>query len=410
MGSVTNRNAAGGSGAARPGPDADRRALVVIGTRPEAIKLAPVVLALRDAPGWQPIVVTTGQHGPVVDEVLHTFGTPADVALEEWERSGDLAGLHAELVTRLAATVADTAPDTVVVQGDTATTLTGAMAAFWAQIPVVHVEAGLRSGDLFAPFPEEANRRMVAQVAALHLPPTDGAGAALLAEGCDPDRVLVVGNTVVDAVRWLATNGPSLTPAPDTPHAAHNRTLVLVTCHRRENWGDGTRRIATALHDLVREHPGVDVVVAAHPNPAVRAVLDEALAGVDAVSVRDALPYDTFVSLLRRARLVLTDSGGVQEEAAALGVPALVLRDVTERSEGIDAGMAGLVGTDPIAILAGVRRILAEPAPTPDGWPDCPYGDGRAAERTVRAISWLLDGAPRPAPFRYGAAAVTPIG
>lgn len=388
---------AGGSNSGGP-----RRVLVAVGTRPEAVKLAPVVRELHRSDRWTPVLVTTGQHGTVVDEVLATFATKPDVRLPAWRRNGDLAGLYAELIPRLAETLERVDPAAVIVQGDTATTLAGAMTAFWARVPVLHLEAGLRTGDLSAPFPEEANRRMVGQITAFHLPPTEGAAAALLSEGVDPASMLVVGNTVVDAVRWLAARSDRR-PLPDRYSAAPGRTSLLVTCHRRENWGEGTRRVAAALRRLVAEHSSLDVVVAAHPNPQVREVLDTELSSLAAVTVRDAIPYDEFVSLLDRSDLVLTDSGGVQEEAAALGVPALVAREVTERHEGVDAGLAELVGTDPEVIVASARRLLRRVTTgrTPNG--SCPYGDGDAAERTVGALAHVLDNCPLPTPFRFPA-------
>ena len=366
--------------------------LCVVGTRPEAVKVAPVVLALRAA-GWEPILVTTGQHGAVVGEALNAFGIIPEVRLEEWSRGPNLAELHTELVRRLEEIVASTDPAVVLVQGDTATTLAGALVGFWADVPVAHLEAGLRSGSLAEPFPEEANRRMVSQITALHLAPTPAAEAALIAEGSDPGHVLVVGNTVVDAVRLLAAR-PGIT--------ASERPLVLVTCHRRENWGAGVARVAEALRRIVAARPDVEVVVAAHPNPAVRAVLDDSLGGVGAVSVRDAIRYEEFVSLLARARVAVTDSGGVQEEAAALGVPGVVTREVTERREGVEAGLAVLVGTDPDRIVDEVFRVIDRPSDRVGVWSDCPYGDGRASERTVAALGWLVEANAMPEPFVPG--------
>lgn len=372
-----------------------RRVLCVVGTRPEAIKVAPVVLALRAA-GWHPVVATTGQHGAVVDEALEAFGIRPDVTGVPWSRGPALSSLHSELVGRLARDLEVHTPAAVLVQGDTASTLAGALAGFWARVPVVHLEAGLRSGSLSEPFPEEGNRRLVAQVSALHLAPTPAAHDALRREGIAADDILVVGNTVVDAVRLLSERvGPP--PCPESEAA--RAPLVLVTCHRRENWNTGIVRVAAAVRRLVETHADIDVVVAAHPNPAVRAVLDDRLGGTDAVTVRDAVAYPEFVGLLARAAVVVTDSGGVQEEAAALGVPAVVLREVTERPEGVDAGLAELVGTDPASIVAAVSRVLAAPPRSAVSRPPCPYGDGQAARRCVEALGALLEGTARPDPF-----------
>lgn len=387
----------------------DRRVLCVVGTRPEAVKVAPVAMSLNCTPGWEPLVLSTGQHGKLATEALDAFGlTPTD-DLGAWTRGPDLAELHGELIGRVDAAVARTDPDFVLVQGDTASALVGALVAFWRHVPVVHLEAGLRTGSLSEPFPEEANRRMIAQIASLHLAPTDSAAASLQREGTPSDRVMVIGNTVVDAVRRLVerrhTDDVASSSEPDRPEA--HSSLLLVTCHRRENWGEGVTRIARAIRTVVGDVPHLEVVVAAHPNPAVRAVLDEELAGVTGVVVRDAPDYATFIDLLHRARVAVTDSGGVQEEAAALGVPTLVLRELTERHEGVAAGYATLVGTDPERIVAGAHRVLSGPFRPFGTRLDCPYGDGRAAKRAVQAMRWLSGEADRPEPF---VSPVTPTG
>ena len=374
---------------------ADRVVAVIAGTRPEAIKLAPVALALRNKPGWTPFVISTGQHGSVVDEVFATFGVEVDRAHAPWDRGTDLAELHATLLQRLSADLSDVRPDVAVVQGDTATTLAGALAAFWRQIPVVHVEAGLRSGDLAAPYPEEANRRLVTQVSSLHLAPTAAAAAALAREGIVGERVLVTGNTVVDALQFIAMAEPRMDDA-----SSAGRRLVLVTCHRRESWGEPMRNVATALQRIAAAHPDIDLLVATHPNPAVQEVFTTALADIPNAEVRGPMPYGTFVRRLAAATIAVTDSGGVQEEAPALGVPVLVMRDVTERPEGIEWGVARLVGTDPELVAKSVSELLDDPvAHAAMSEAVNPYGDGRAAERSVAGIAWLLDGAPRPSEF-----------
>lgn len=374
------------------GPEV-RRVVVVAGTRPEAVKVAPIVAALAATPGWSPILVSTGQHGDVLDRVFASFGLTVDVRHEPWQRSGELSGLHTALVELLSADLDRLEPDALIVQGDTASTLAGALAAFWQRIPVVHVEAGLRSGDLTAPFPEEANRRLVSQLAALHLAPTAAAAAALAREGIVGNQVIVTGNTVIDALRSLTITRP----------ASSERRLVLVTCHRRENWGRPMLGVARAVQCLADKHADVDFVVAAHPNPAVRDVFEAALGRFQNVTITDPLDYLPFVELLARAAVVLTDSGGVQEEAPAFGVPVLVLRDVTERPEGIDAGVALLVGTEPHTITSAADNLLSNAeAHRAMAHRANPYGDGNAASRTVAAISWLLNRTVRPDEFAPG--------
>ena len=373
-----------------------RRAALVVGTRPEAVKLAPVVLALAADPHWEPFVISTGQHRAVVDEVFALFDIVADRRHESWEHTGELASLHTALVDRLHQDLSEFDVDAVIVQGDTASALAGALAAFWLQIPVIDVEAGLRSADLTAPFPEEANRRLITQISALHLTPTPGAKAALAAEGVTGDAVLVTGNTVIDALHFLQSHraisavgaGPPLHPS------------VLVTCHRHENWGEPMRQVADAVHRLATTHPAVVFTVATHPNPEVQLVFTRELGGLANVEVTGPEGYSSFVAMLAAAAVVLTDSGGVQEEAPAFGVPVLVLRDVTERPEGVTAGVAQLVGTDPEAIVKAVTRLLCHASARRSmAHAVNPYGDGQAARRTVAAMNCYFDGAPRPDEF-----------
>jgi UDP-N-acetylglucosamine 2-epimerase (non-hydrolysing) len=303
--------------------------------------------------------------------------------------------LTARLLIGIAETMNRVSPDLVVVQGDTASALAGAQAAFFGGIPVAHVEAGLRSGNLTAPFPEEGNRRLIGQIAALHLAPTSNAAANLLAEGIPADRIVVTGNTVIDAIR--AVHAKRLDygdPVLDSIDAQPD-PVVVVTAHRRESWGQPMRRIGRAIADIAQMHTRVSIVVAAHMNPAVRAVLEAELADSPNVYLPGPIPYGPFVRLLARAALVITDSGGIQEECAALSVPALVTRDVTERSEGVDAGIAALVGTDGSRIVAECDRLLAGP---PISAPN-PYGDGNAAVRVVAACAWLLGRGEKSAEF-----------
>jgi UDP-N-acetylglucosamine 2-epimerase (non-hydrolysing) len=373
---------------------------LIAGTRPEAIKLAPVAAAMRATGRLRPVLVASGQHPAMVAQALDAFGQEPDVALPVQRVTGSQPELLTEMIGQLDAYFAERQPAAVVVQGDTTTTLAGALAAFWRRIPVVHLEAGLRSGDLASPFPEEGNRRLVAQVAALHLAPTSLAATNLLDEGVPAGNVLITGNTVVDASLAVAAREvPFADPRVEAAVAAPGR-LVLVTAHRRESWGEPLDRILAAVRRLVEEYPDLHVVLPSHPNPAVRAQVDAALSTVDRVTVTDPLPYAELARLLSRAYLVLTDSGGIQEEAPSFGVPALVLREVTERVESLQAGCARLVGSDTGIILAEARRLLDDRAlrdtMTAAG---NPYGDGRAASRTEQAVAALLGLAHQPDPM-----------
>lgn len=381
-----------------------RQAVLVVGTRPEAVKLAPIALALAGDSGWEPSVVSTGQHGAVVDEVLTAFAIEADRRYEPWKHDGDLASLHTVLVGRLHTYLRFRRAAAVIVQGDTSSALAGALAAFWLQLPVVHVEAGLRSGDLSAPFPEEANRRLISQLTSLHLAPTAGAEAALLTVGIARNQIVVTGNTVIDALRSIQGVDhepfvPSNSGFRDVPATPRRRT-VLVTCHRRENWGKPMARVADALHLLAAAHRDVDFMVIAHPNPAIQALFVGRLGQLDNVTISGPLGYLPFVSLLADATLVITDSGGVQEEAPALAVPVLVLRRVTERPEAVTAGVARMVGTDTDSIVRAADRLLSDRgAHQAMARAVNPFGDGHAARRSVAAMNWYFRGLPRPDSF-----------
>jgi UDP-N-acetylglucosamine 2-epimerase (non-hydrolysing) len=375
---------------------------LVGGTRPEAVKLAPVATAMQRAGVLQPVLIASGQHPTMVGQALTAFGLEPDVVLQVTRTTGTQAELLTEMIRQLDELWAERTPAAVIVQGDTTTSLAGALAAFWRRIPVVHLEAGLRSGDLDSPFPEEANRRLVAQVAALHLAPTPLAAMNLLDENIATGDILITGNTVVDATlavagRRLPFENAQVAKARET--GVHRR-LVLVTAHRRESWGAPLDRILAAVRELVDRYPDIDVILPSHPNPAVRAQVDAALAGVERVTVTDPLPYPDLSRLLSEAYLVLTDSGGIQEEAPSFGVPALVLRDVTERVESLHAGCARLVGADTDLIVKEAAELLDSPvrrdAMTAGG---NPYGDGLAALRTAQATAALLGLADVPEPM-----------
>ena len=368
--------------------------ILIAGTRPEAIKLAPVAAAMRAAGRLAPVLVASGQHPEMVNQALAAFDLVPDVTLRLQRVTGSQPELLTEIIRQLDELLGERTPAAVVVQGDTTTTLAGAMAAFWRHIPVVHLEAGLRSGDLDSPFPEEANRKLVGQLAAMHLAPTTLAATNLLQENVAPAGVLITGNTVVDAALAIAAkelpfDDDRLTAAVDA--ARDGSRLILVTAHRRESWGEPLDRILAAVRRLVAAHPDIHVVLPAHANPAVRAQVERGLAGVPRVTITDPLPYPALARLLANAYLTLTDSGGIQEEAPSFRVPALVLREVTERVESLDAGCAMLVGTDEDMIVKEAGRLLEDPAArvamTAQG---NPYGDGLASRRTEQAVAALL--------------------
>ncbi|WP_158883486.1 non-hydrolyzing UDP-N-acetylglucosamine 2-epimerase [Amycolatopsis anabasis] len=379
---------------------------LVVGTRPEALKVAPVIESFARRGRIRPVVVASGQHPAMVDQALAVFGLEPDVVLPVGRRAGGQADFFARLLPPLAELWEGRRPAAVLVQGDTSTAFAGGLSAFWTGLPVVHLEAGLRSHDLAAPFPEEANRRFLSVVAALHLAPTPAAARHLVNEGVPEARILVTGNTSVDAVHRIAAYPrafaePRLADLERRARRGHSR-IVLTTIHRRESWGAPTTRVLGAVRALVAAHPDLEVVLPAHPNPAVRSQVYRELGGTERVLITDPLDYPDLMRVLSASALVLSDSGGIQEEAPTFAVPVLVLRDVTERHEAVEAGCAVLVGTDESRILAAARPLLAGPAPGKAA-PAAgnPFGDGHAAERTEQAVAKLLGlTTAAPSPFR----------
>jgi UDP-N-acetylglucosamine 2-epimerase (non-hydrolysing) len=369
--------------------------LTVFGTRPEAVKLAPVVLELQRRAGSALVshVCVTAQHRDMLDQVLRVFGIVPDVDLNVMADNQSPTQVASAVLARLEPILDELRPDWVVVQGDTTTVALAALAAFYARVRVAHVEAGLRTDDKWQPFPEEMNRRIAGAIADLHLAPTVRARDNLLREGVPGNRILVTGNPGIDALHWVtAQPTPSdvraqfaswgLDEAPESPR------LVLVTAHRRENFGAGIERICLALRDLARRYRGsVRIVYPVHRNPHVWEPVHRLLGQERWVTLVPPLDYLPNLHLMRRATLVLTDSGGVQEEAPGLGVPALVLRDVTERPEGVEAGVLRLVGTDRARIVAEATQLLDDPrAYRAMARAVNPFGDGHAAERIVSAL------------------------
>ncbi|MEM8925131.1 MAG: UDP-N-acetylglucosamine 2-epimerase (non-hydrolyzing) [Actinomycetota bacterium] len=355
--------------------------MCVVGTRPEVIKMFPVVHALR-AQGLDAVLVNTGQHRGLCTDALGSFGLDADVDLQVMAHDQTPTDVAAKVLTRLRPELERHRPSWVVVQGDTTTVLAAAIAGAYQGIPVAHVEAGLRSHDLSEPFPEELNRRAVGAITSLHFPPTGRAAAALRAEGVPEEKILLTGNTVIDALRWATEHLP---PAPTDPVLARldpSRPMLLLTTHRRENFGSRLDDVFAAVRTLTEQRPELQVLFPVHPNPSVRRVADGALGDVDAVLMSEPLDYLDMARALQRCTAVLTDSGGLQEEAPALGKRVLVLREVTERPEAIDCGIAELLGTDPGRIVDRVGHALDHPMADVVS----PYGDGRAGERIALAL------------------------
>nr|WP_209729631.1 UDP-N-acetylglucosamine 2-epimerase (non-hydrolyzing) [Arthrobacter sp. CAN_C5] len=363
----------------------------IYGTRPEAIKMAPIVAALKDAEGFECIVTVTGQHRAMLDQVNDLFGIVPDFDLNILQQRQTLASIMTKTIDGLDSLFERSRPDAVIVQGDTTTSTAAAIAAFYHGIPVVHVEAGLRSGDLFSPFPEEANRKITSQIASLHLAPTTTSRDNLLAENVPPTSIVVTGNTVIDALletvkKQVPFNDPQLEVL-----ARSGRKILLVTTHRRENQGDGMRGIGRAIARIADAESDLVIVLPVHKNPAVREAVLPALEGRSNVLVTEPLAYGEFTRLLSLAHIVLTDSGGVQEEAPSLGKPVLVMRDNTERPEAVGAGTVKLIGTDEERIVAEVDQLLND-ADSFSAMANAvnPYGDGLAASRSVAAIAELL--------------------
>jgi len=375
------------------------RILVVFGTRPEAIKLFPVIAALRAAPGLEPVVLVTGQHREMLDQVLEIAGLVPDHDLALMQPGQSLDQISARLLTGIGAVLDAEQPDMVIVQGDTATAMCGALAAYYRKIPVGHVEAGLRSGNIYHPWPEEVNRKIIGSFADLHFAPTETAANALRREAVAESRIFVTGNTVVDALQWVTQQladdpGRAGVMAPVEARFAGKR-IIGVTTHRRENFGSGMDDIAAAIRTLAARED-VAIVFPVHLNPAVRAAMLPILGDLPNVALLEPLDYINFTRLLQVADLMLTDSGGVQEEAPALGKPVLVMRDTTERPEGVVAGTARLVGTDRATIIAEASRLLDDPAAyAAMAQAHNPFGDGQSAGRIADIIGrWFSDGPP----------------
>jgi UDP-N-acetylglucosamine 2-epimerase (non-hydrolysing) len=364
---------------------------LVFGTRPEAIKLFPVIHALRAREDVETRVIVTAQHRGLLDQVLEIAGIKPDIDLDVMTPNQTLDGLTAKLIVELGKAFDAEKPDRVVVHGDTLTTMVASLAAYYRKIPVAHVEAGLRSGDIHHPWPEEVNRRVVACIADMNFAPTEAAADALLAENRDRKSIHITGNTVIDALlatRQRVLADPKLACGLDDLAARFaGKRIIAVTSHRRENFGGGMEAIARSIADIAAR-PDVAVIFPVHPNPNVRPVMEALLGALPNVAMIEPLDYPHFVRLLDMCELVLTDSGGVQEEAPSLGKPVLVMRETTERPEGVAAGTARLVGTDRTTIVRSVVDLLDdEEAYAAMSRAHNPFGDGHASERIAKIIA-----------------------
>ncbi len=367
------------------------KVLVIFGTRPEAIKLFPVIRALAAIPGMTVRTCVTAQHRGLLDQVLAIADLVPDIDLDLMEPGQTLDRLTARLLVGLGDVMDAERPDLVIVQGDTATAMTGALAAYYRKVPIAHVEAGLRSGDIYQPWPEEVNRRIVAPIAALHFAPTDTAAEALRRETIADATIHVTGNTVIDALHWTADRvaaNPSLAAGLDDIAARFaGKRIILVTTHRRENFGDGMAAIARAI-GRIAERDDVAVLFPVHPNPNVLSVMDDILGTRANVARIEPLDYPHFVRALGMADIVLTDSGGVQEEAPALGKPVLVMRETTERPEGVAAGTARLIGTDEDRIVSEIFTLLDDTSRySAMARAHNPFGDGHAAAKIAKVVA-----------------------
>lgn len=362
--------------------------MTVFGTRPEAIKMCPLVLEMQKYPDFiEPIVAVTAQHREMLDQVLQLFAIKPDYDLNIMTAGQTLYDVTGRALAGLKDVLAEAQPDMVLVHGDTTTTFVGALASFYAQIPVGHVEAGLRTGNKFSPYPEEMNRKLTGAIADIHFAPTSTSKNNLLKENIDPAAIVVTGNTVIDALQTTVKADYRFTDSGLQKALAGGKRLVLVTTHRRENLGEPMRHVYQALRKVLENHPDVEAIFPVHKNPKVREIVDEELGKLAQVHLIEPLDYEPFANLMAKVDIVLTDSGGIQEEAPALGKPVLVLRDTTERPEAVDAGTVKLVGTAYDDVLRETSLLLddskyyqsmAEAAN--------PYGDGRACERIIRKI------------------------
>ena len=362
--------------------------MTVFGTRPEAIKMCPLVLEMGKYPDYiEPIVAVTAQHREMLDQVLELFNIKPDYDLNIMASGQTLYDITTRALTGLKEVIEEAKPDMVLVHGDTTTTFAGALAAFYAQVPVGHVEAGLRTGNKYSPYPEEMNRKLTGSIADMHFAPTSTSKANLLKENVNPETILVTGNTVIDALQTTVKADYEFADAEFNKIFARGNRLILMTTHRRENLGEPMRNVYKALRKVLETHADVEAIFPVHKNPKVRDIVQEELGGLDRVHLIEPMDYEPFANLMGKVDIVLTDSGGIQEEAPALGKPVLVLRDTTERPEAVDAGTVKLIGTAYEDVLRETNLLLDNSAHYKKMAEAAnPYGDGKACERIIRAI------------------------
>ena len=363
------------------------KVMSIFGTRPEAIKMAPVILELRKFPEVESLVAVTAQHREMLDQVLKLFDIRPDFDLNIMTEGQTLFDITSRALLGLDKVLTEVKPDVILVHGDTTTTFAGALAAFYHQIEVGHVEAGLRTRNKFSPYPEEMNRRLTGSLADLNFAPTATAKENLLRENVDAEKIFVTGNTVIDALYKTVRADFKFTG--ELAWLDFNKKIILVTTHRRENLGEPLRQVYKALKSLIEEFPDVEIIFPVHKNPRVREVVNEELGSLERVFLTDPLDYEPFANLMNRATLIMTDSGGLQEEAPALGKPVLVLRDTTERPEALTAGTVKLVGTNREKVYGAAKILLTDAAAYKQmAEAVSPYGDGHAAKRIVQALLW----------------------
>ena len=362
--------------------------MTIFGTRPEAIKMCPLVLEMGKYPDYiEPIVAVTAQHREMLDQVLELFNIKPDYDLNIMASGQTLYDITTRALTGLKEVIEEAKPDMVLVHGDTTTTFAGALAAFYAQVPVGHVEAGLRTGNKYSPYPEEMNRKLTGSIADMHFAPTSTSKANLLKENVNPETILVTGNTVIDALQTTVKADYEFADAEFNKIFARGNRLILMTTHRRENLGEPMRNVYKALRKVLETHADVEAIFPVHKNPKVREIVQEELGGLDRVHLIEPMDYEPFANLMGKVDIVLTDSGGIQEEAPALGKPVLVLRDTTERPEAVDAGTVKLIGTAYEDVLRETNLLLDDSAHYKKmAEATNPYGDGKACERIIRAI------------------------
>ncbi len=364
------------------------RLMTVFGTRPEAIKMCPLVLEMGKYPEYiEPIVAVTAQHREMLDQVLELFAIKPDYDLNIMQSGQTLYDITTRALLGLKEVIEEAKPDMVLVHGDTTTTFAGSLAAFYAQIPVGHVEAGLRTGNKYSPYPEEMNRKLTGSIADMHFAPTSTSKENLLKENVAPETIVVTGNTVIDALQTTVKADYEFADAEFNKIFARGNRLILVTTHRRENLGEPMRNVYKALRKVLETHADVEAIFPVHKNPKVREIVQEELGNLERVHLIEPMDYEPFANLMSKVDIVLTDSGGIQEEAPALGKPVLVLRDTTERPEAVDAGTVKLVGTAYEDVLRETNLLLDDPIHYQKMAEAAnPYGDGKACERIIRTI------------------------